>query len=266
MKNLSKAYYKDYFSDTQFVLDEKNNQVSADNRQILTNNKSLIQQANRAYLNTAKQVYSAESRLINQAFVMEVRYPGLITGVGINHEAKIEGEFKLGIHFDYTTGLPIIYGSSVKGVLRSAFNEDNLLDILPELVPENKTALDNIKKKLQNCSLKDLANEFFGRDDNKPEPRSIYQRDIFFDALIDDLRGNSMLASDSITPHGKDPLKNPVPLTFVRIASGCKIKFRFRLVDGTLTVNEKKVLFQSILIAFGIGAKTNVKNRRLKKN
>ena len=85
MKNLSKAYYKDYFSDTQFVLDEKNNQVSADNRQILTNNKSLIQQANRAYLNTAKQVYSAESRLINQAFVMEVRYPGLITGVGINH-------------------------------------------------------------------------------------------------------------------------------------------------------------------------------------
>ena len=106
MKNLSKAYYKDYFSDTEFVLD--NNKVSADNKQILTNNENLIRQANRAYLSAAKQVYSAEPQLINQTFDMEVRYPGLITGIGINHEANIEGEFKLGIHFDYTTGLPII--------------------------------------------------------------------------------------------------------------------------------------------------------------
>ena len=40
----------------------------------------------------------------NAAFNMKIAYPGLVTGIGINHEASIEGEFKLGMHFDYTYG------------------------------------------------------------------------------------------------------------------------------------------------------------------
>ena len=42
-------------------------------------------------------------------FVLTVLYPGLITGVGINHEAKVKGEFK-----------PVYYGKTV-GFNRIAF-------------------------------------------------------------------------------------------------------------------------------------------------
>lgn len=78
-------------------------------------------------------------------------YPGLITGIGVNHQTTLkwmmddkneEGgkpvqipEFKLGITFDHTTGLPIIPGSSIKGVLRSFFpvmNQSKFCDCYEE--------------------------------------------------------------------------------------------------------------------------------------
>ena len=195
-------------------------------------------------------------------FVLTVLYPGLITGVGINHEAKVKGEFKLGIHLDYTTGLPVIYGSSVKGVLRDAFESDVEISVLKDLVPESlHKNLDDIKIKLTkaNKSLKNLMTEMFGEDKDKDE-RSVYKRDVFFDAIVCGMQDGqkSMLAADAITPHTAGPLKEPNPIGFVRIASGTNIRFRFRLVDSTLTIKEKLTLFKAILIAFGIGAKTNV--------
>jgi len=50
-------------------------------------------------------------------------YPGLLIGSGYPHESSVIGELKLGFHFDYTTGLPVIPGSSIKGVLRDAFEK-----------------------------------------------------------------------------------------------------------------------------------------------
>lgn len=76
-------------------------------------------------------------------------YPGLITGIGINHQTTLkwmfetEGkpiqipEFKFGMMFDYTTGLPIIPGSSIKGVLRSFFpimNQNKFCDCYHEKI------------------------------------------------------------------------------------------------------------------------------------
>ncbi len=55
------------------------------------------------------------------SFSMTTRYPGLLIGTGYSHQIGVEGEFKIGFYFDYTTGLPILPGSSVKGLLRSAF-------------------------------------------------------------------------------------------------------------------------------------------------
>lgn len=66
-------------------------------------------------------------------FDLRICYPGLITGIGMNHQTTIKWkrivngqsvevpEYKLGMCFDHTTGMPLIPGSSVKGVLRSFF-------------------------------------------------------------------------------------------------------------------------------------------------
>jgi CRISPR-associated protein Cmr6 len=71
------------------------------------------------------------------------------------------------------------------------------------------------------------------------------------------------LEDDSITPHGDNPLKNPLPITMLKIAPGCEIEFRFRLVDsvvdGKVFKKEDKLkLFENILKTVGVGAKTNV--------
>jgi CRISPR-associated protein Cmr6 len=54
-------------------------------------------------------------------FTLEVLYPGLIFGTGFRHETATPGEHKLGFTFDHITGLPSPPGSSIKGMLRSAF-------------------------------------------------------------------------------------------------------------------------------------------------
>lgn len=268
-KNLHKFYYKDYFAGIYFCIKKNSdkNEVSTNNEgtvEIESRNNQLLESSNQSYLDEAKKAFGSINTFVEHGFTLDVRYPGLVTGVGINHEAKVEGEFKLGLHLDYTTGLPVIYGSSVKGVLRSAFREENLLDILPILVPNLKNELEPIQRKMQSKPLKAWADAIFGDDDDR-DSRSPYERDIFFDAIVVNANSrNRFLAADSITPHGSDPLQNPVPLTFVRIASGCKIEFRFRLTDSdSLTANEKETLFKAILIAFGIGAKTNVGYGRL---
>src|ERR1035437_1606321 len=53
--------------------------------------------------------------------ILYTTYPGLATGIGTMHETGEEGEYKLGLAFDHTTGLPFIPGQSVKGLLRSVF-------------------------------------------------------------------------------------------------------------------------------------------------
>lgn len=282
--NLNKLYYKDYFEPVKFSLvTENNRKVLVANNVLQETNKKLLDMADGVYLKHARSLFNHARSLFNHAeiskhvFDLKVAYPGLITGIGLEHEAMVEGEFKLGIHLDYTTGLPIIYGSSVKGVLRNAFRIDNLFDVLRSII-ENENALSKdkdlqrikeLKEKFTSNkkTLQQWANCIFGNENNDDvdDSRSVYQRDCFFDAIIDAVNSkNRMLSSDSITPHGNDPFKEPNPITFVRIASGCKIKFRFRLVDSEgISAKDKLDLFKYILMAFGIGAKTNVGYGRL---
>ena len=190
----------------------------------------------------------------------------MVTGIGINHEAKIEGEFKLGVHFDYTWGMPVVYGSSVKGVLRSAFKDEYVDKKLVE-------SANNKWKEKEKIADSMLIPQWIGEADNfkkiiddvfEGKGKSIYNRDIFFDAVIvkADKKGR-ILCSDSITPHGDNPLKNPTPLTFLKIAPGCTMEFRFKLVDSNIdgkvfTAAQKTALFEEIIKTVGIGAKTNV--------
>ena len=257
-------------------------------------NKKIIEKRNELL---TKGAYSKNEKneIIDEAFIsndisprddrfsLKISYPGLVTGVGIDHEVKIEGEYKLGVHFDWTRGMSVVYGSSVKGVLRNYFMSyyegdadpgDLMMEIFSGVYGRD---IEAEKKKYK---------ENWGQVVREPEKRiyknssSIYQRDIFFDAVIThtDSKGR-ILCSDSITPHGDDPLKNPTPLPFMKIAPGCTLEFRFKLHPSTIPlydqegnpiiengkqkmwifeVDQKKALFIKILTNVGIGAKTNV--------
>jgi len=264
MKNLHKAYYKEYFKNLEFLylVEEGVEEPKAD-----------IKHRNERLTSTNLLKGIDAQPIVNQTIPLEVAYPGLVTGIGINHEAKITNEFKLGVHFDWTWGMPVVYGSSVKGVLRSWFTEFYKGDIDPiDLMMEifegvYKRDVEAEKKKHGEKwaeKIKDPKNRIY------KERKSIYERDIFFDAVITeaDPKGR-ILCSDSITPHG-NPLKNPTPITFMKIAPGCKLEFRFKLHDSNFgdgkifTAAQKKTLFEEILKTVGIGAKTNVGYGQLK--
>lgn len=197
---------------------------------------------------------------------LEIQYPGLVTGIGIDHEATIEGEFKLGVHFDWTHGMPVIYGSSVKGVLRTWFREfykgnrdpyDYEMEIFEGKLRDTEKEKEEYGTNWE-MKVKSLEKRIY-------TPQSIYKRDIFFDAVI--TKGDSngrILCSDSITPHGGTPLKNPTPITFMKIAPGCQLQFRFKLNGNEDEKNSKLNLFETILTTVGVGAKTNVGYGQLK--
>lgn len=258
-RNLHKYYYKDYFGTSPeeiFEPEDRQNRrrINASLSWIpikSEKNKRILQKRN-LRLTAENLLYKIEKPIDTiDVFQTEILYPGLVTGIGINHEATIEGEFKLGVHFEWTYGMPVVYGSTVKGVLKSYFKEFYEPN-------EGQPRKEDVEK-----VVKDI---FEG------EGKSIYNRDIFFDAVIVEAckKGNGpILCSDSITPHGDNPLKNPVPITFLKIAPGCKLEFRFRLVDTEvadkkLSANDKLKIFKEILTTVGIGAKTNVGYGQLK--
>lgn len=247
-KNLYKLFYRDYysqinfsylFSNTREVIEKNQTQIAAKKEELLGVTLAIIPKCKRA----------------NVQVPIQVQYPGLITGSGITHEASIEGEFKLGIHLDYTYGMPVIYGSSIKGVLRSAFVNDP--DYIQSLLGRTINVNDLIKD-IFDGQERDPENDDPIRRTIAYKNKSIYKRDIFFDAVIisPDSAGH-ILASDYITPH-KNPLRDPVPISFIKIASGCTIELRFRLVNSIITNAEKLALFLKILQDSGVGAKTNV--------
>lgn len=270
MRNLSKFYYKDYFANLDFNYLKKQDAKAPDKvvNEIKGRNDILCAKDYRQFNNPIEK-----NPQVNKDFKLKISYPGLVTGVGINHEAKIEGEFKLGVHFDYTYGMPVVYGSSVKGVLRSAFilkqEHGKILEYEPYFL-EKSTGEQWDQKKIEV-----LFNDIFeGKDANGP--KSIYNRDIFFDAVLvkADPKGR-ILCSDSITPHGgperNNPLKNPTPITFLKIAPGCEMEFRFKLVNSVIDgkpffAEQKKDLFEEIIKTVGVGAKTNVGYGQLSEN
>lgn len=274
-RNLHKYYYKDYFGEKpEEIIDPEDRQgrrrinASLNWKDIKNDKKNApILKKRNARLTERGLFYKIEKPVkTDDVFELGIIYPGLVTGIGINHEATIEGEFKLGVHFDWTYGMPVVYGSSVKGVLRAWFKEfykgsrdpyDYEMEIfegsLRDIEAEKKKYGQEWEEKVRNVKKRIYS------------PKSIYDRDVFFDAVLSasDTKGR-ILCSDSITPHGDNPLKNPIPITFLKIAPGCKLEFRFKLVGSEEEKDAKLNLFREILTSVGIGAKTNVGYGQLK--
>lgn len=202
-------------------------------------------------------------------------YPGLATGIGVTHESKQLGELKLGFEFDYTEGMPVIRGHSVKGALRAAFPQDHNRNVKykREKAYQLHCWSNGLEPSLdgfyqfqadETAYQKIVAIEqeiFEGKKEGKL--LSNYDQDVFFDAFISHPSKNNgtaglYLGSDSITPHGNNLLKNPIPIPFLKVLPGVTFEFRFLLHNGLLNKVEKRKLFENILLENGIGAKTNV--------
>jgi CRISPR-associated protein Cmr6 len=193
-----------------------------------------------------------ESLNASHSFALETIYPGLLIGSGYTHGLSVESDAKIGFYFDHTTGLPNIPGSSIKGMLRSLFGcgkNDHYPDAKKQMIRDLLSKPD--------INIEQLVAEIFdGIDSSTKKPLSIYKRDRFLEARI--IKTPSKLLSDDyITPH-KEPLKNPVPLRFVKVQSGVEYEFSFLLTDGLIRADEKLKLFFQLLQWHGIGAKTNV--------
>lgn len=240
--NIGWKFYKDYY---------RNPSIDWRNREKNTNNERIFNRQNgdlfRASWPTALKNAYLETP---QKIVVKTTYPGLLIGSGYNHETGALGEIKIGFYFDHTTGLPTIPGSSVKGLLRSAFEHpayvQHLLSKQGLTIPKTQ-----VKK------LRDSIFEGSGKG-------NMYQHDVFYDAYISQSNPDGrILGSDFITPH-KDPLKNPIPLQFLKVLPNVEFTFCFEVQqeqwgDGfEMTVEQKLKLFSAILGDLGIGAKTNV--------
>lgn len=229
-----------------------------------------------------------------QPIGLYVLYPGLTIGTGMLHETGSRAEIKLGFSFDQTTGLPCISGSGIKGVLRSAFpqrinsnkahkfavvdqeNRSGFIEAVLAFVgindpqkhlndyfeeraiplPKDLTLVDVLEYEMfEGCRPKN------GKDNTcEFAPVSIYQRDVFHDAMPNTSRYDhgGFLGLGYITPHRNNPLKNPNVLPMVKILPGTGIDFYFDLKDGILTAEQKRQFCQTLLCEIGVGAKTNV--------
>lgn len=181
----------------------------------------------------------------SEGFNLILSYPGLYVGMGYSIDEKLEN----GMSFDYTTGLPYIPGSEVKGMLRSCFvqHAKDTLGIL------NKFA------ELKTVDKKDLATleyTIFGNPNNNDTPQGSV---IFYDAFPN----KGEIRPDNITPH-KDELKNPIPIQTLKVASGSVFQFQFYVPEslsfGFYKISRENLieLFKNLILDWGIGAKTRL--------
>lgn len=228
-------------------------------------NKDNVKAAISVNGDVAKVLRAAEFSVVN----MRVQAPGLLIGSGLAHGLPgSEEDVKTGLQFDYTSGLPVIPGSSVKGVIRSAFptikeDKEQSYEADAEKLNYIKSLIADIPELsalgLEDKDILELGNQMFNHGD------------IFADALLVGY-GTRMkqhgpvkqvLAEDYITPHTGGPLAQPVPIKIVKVAPGVTFAFCFKfnatkIGDKEVTAEMKESLCTAILQDLGIGAKTNV--------
>ncbi len=241
-KNLNYIYTIEYYNGIDFAdvkSDSNTKKIAQVNKEILALNVPAFKGIN------------SENYKGVKSFELKTSYPGMLAGVGSQHEIGTDGEFSLGFNLDYVTGTPYIPGSTVKGIIKSAFDKEELINFLLD----NKT-IDVVKLK------KAIFEGITYNEEGKEVKTSSYERDIFFDSYPVSKNDNSCFDEDYITPH-KEVYRNPTPITFLKIKPNVVFTFNFDLkdsfVDGVVvTAQQKLKLFENIIKIMGVGAKTNV--------
>jgi len=289
--NLKHFYYRQYFDGIELQQPIKNKEREGFEK----DNEAAFRIKNNILTSTGHvKPFSANnmSKVSNVPVLeLQVQNPGLLPGIGYPHEVGYPGEFKLGFGFDHVSGLPLLPGSTVKGVLRSVFPQFKFDAEHPgNFTPESD--VDKRAKQLEKANFivsllkrlgldvptdtdlegkKRLAHAldlsvFCGWDFENPEKpirSAMSKHDVCFDALPVAFEQDQLLGRDALTPHGADPLKNPIPLPFVKVMASVTFGFYFRLGETkigalTITAEQKRRLLGEILCTVGAGAKTNV--------
>jgi len=301
--NLKQAFYKTYYKGIDFRKFRQNAHLSKsieekNARKFNTANNRLFDYAFQS--KDSASLNLADYQLPNYAhFHLATTYPGLLTGIGMVHETNNQGELKLGFFFDHTSGLPMLPGSGVKGALRSAFpnfKASKANPLLPDLsIPEKKDKQAYLEK--QKAKAKFIATLFAPYQQYLADESVLYnkvhqlelaifagvaiptavekttatemlpmaKRCRFLEAIISQSgnKNSKIVGIDALTPHGDNPLKNPIPLPFLKVLPNVVFQFQFMLppimMEGQTFAGETiEALFEKILLHLGIGAKTNV--------
>ncbi len=246
-KNMNYIFNREYFNGIKEKEEEKGNDFDIPN----------INEKNAELINFGFD-YQKNKELEKlpgyQEIVLYSKYPGIMIGTGNPHSMKADGVIKCGFTFDYVSGLPYLPGSSLKGILRSYF---------PSGHKDNKQEyISYIKECLQkeNVNVEALESNIFEGDKDGTN-----KRDLFFDSYAQAIQDNRCLMElDFITPH-QGITKAPNPINMIKVRPNIPFCFQFVLHDykdemGNVIVSgeEKRKLFQSIILDMGVGAKTNV--------
>ena len=275
-------------------LDSELSRIDNNGKLIKRRNIENLKYINKSILNSSL-VEIDISDCSNTNINLKTTYPGLLLGTGYSHDYKAgtddevtqEG-FKIGFYFDFTTGMPIIPGSSIKGVLRSCFpqrviSSKNGNHKKPKYSAEKE---EFIKQELKTLGIVDeididrLEREIFDglrpkkdnegniiKDENGKiiyNPFPIYKRDVFLEAIpvVISNNKNKLFEDDALAVHKENLLKNPTPIKFLKVAPNVEYQFHFRLFKSeiypTVTETIKRKLFEKLILYYGIGAKTNV--------
>lgn len=196
------------------------------------------------------------------AFRLKVLYPGVYAGLGYTHGLSSENDIKTGFSFDYTTGLPYIPGSSLKGRLRSLFmnQTEDVVDAAKALqiieADESEEGMKSAK-----AFVRKLEDKLFGsRNGSDDHDQGLL---VCFDVFpLLTMFGRELMKKDYITPHDGD-FAPPNPINTAAITPETQLMFLFSLpaqiqVEGCSIAREQiSDLFKGLLIDWGIGAKTN---------
>jgi CRISPR-associated protein Cmr6 len=272
--NNSLRYYKEYY-EGNISWGQTTDKDKKDNEEYFKRqNEKLFQST----LPKAEEIWAYPGGL--SSILLITTYPGLLLGSGLSHGSGLMGELKLGFFLDYTTGLPTIPGSSVKGVLRSVFPQLYVKEEHPEKAEQILILIQYYLKEITTVdwskeAIDKLETFLFGTVDPGKSESPKPGQSIFHDALPDNadrvrINGRNTkqyLGDDFITPH-KEPLKNPIPIGFLKVLPGVAFRFQFDLkpfsfkaADDTvysLDDQQQQQLFEQILLEIGVGAKTNV--------
>lgn len=253
--NLGWLFYKDYYAGLENLKDDRGNNVDFLNNKKANEVGEFFSEKNKKIIDDYS--FSCGDNSIKDSIDIKLKtiYPGLITGIGINHETGLMGEIKLGFQFDYTTGIPYIPGSSVKGLLRSAFpfslkvktekeQEKNVIDYRNNRYAYIADVLKNLKNEndidisinVSDNEIKALEYAIFAGTDEKGKALECTERDVFLDAMISKASKKGIIGTDFITPH-IDPLKDPNPIQFFKILPKNIFQFSFKFSDTILYKN-----------------------------
>jgi CRISPR-associated protein Cmr6 len=289
--NLGWLFYREYFRGYNYPTDKKGRENAAAFFEEKNKKLYAFKQADYGKLTDFPQLAEYPGF---QSFSLTTDYPGLLIGTGYNHDVAAVGATKIGFYFDYTTGLPVYPGSSVKGLLRevfpqrdldatknvearkglaagrSAYLRETLINIgIPETEVNHYNYLLELEEELFNGHVPAVIK---GEPTLLPIP--ITQRFICHDAVVTATNGQ-LMGPDFITPHQsrKEHVPNtiiePNPIQLLKVMPGVTFQFTFQAAPSykletgeerlaKLTPQQLTQLCRQILLDRGIGAKTNV--------